>query len=463
MKKLFAVILAAGKGTRMKSAKTVKVLFDVSGRPMLFYPLNALKEAGVNKTIIVVGYNKDEVIECFKHSGALFAVQKEQLGTGHAVMCGLKTLSNVRSGTVLILSGDVPLITKETLKAFYKLHLRNNATLSLLTAVVDNPAGYGRIIRNTANEVIAVVEEKDATAEQKKIREVNAGIYLASFDFLRQSVKKLKNENTQNEYYLPDIVRLAKSAGKKILALTHASTVEVMGINNRAELSAATAIMRGRICLSLMLNGVTITDPLTTYIDYDVKIGPDSVIEPLVKISGNAVIGNNSFIGQGSIITNAVIGSNVIIKPYSIIDSCVIKAGANIGPFARLRPGSVISEGAGIGNFVEVKNSRVGKGSKANHLSYIGDAVIGKNANIGAGVITCNFDGVKKHTTRVNDGAFIGSDSQLVAPVTIGKNAYVGSGSTVTKDVPSGALIVSRAKERVIKDWVKKHRATKKH
>ncbi|MBI5887958.1 MAG: bifunctional UDP-N-acetylglucosamine diphosphorylase/glucosamine-1-phosphate N-acetyltransferase GlmU [Deltaproteobacteria bacterium] len=456
MRNLAAIILAAGKGTRMKSAMP-KVLHECAGLPMLSYPVKALKDAGVKKIIVVVGHSKDDVIERFRSEKITFVEQKEQLGTGHAVMCAMKALRGFKGG-VLILSGDVPLITVETLKALKNLHCKGSKILSLITAVPVNPAGYGRIVRDENNAVIGVVEDKDASSGQKKIREINTGIYLISSGFLFANIKKIGSANAQKEYYLPDLVRLAVKGGSNVKALTLLDPEEAMGINNRVELAKASAIMRLRIVNELMLSGVTFIHPETAYVENFVKIGPDAIIHPSVHLGGQTVIAQGCVIEQGAVIRNSHIGKNSVIKSSSVIDASVIGEGAAVGPFARIRPGTVLENHAHIGNFVEIKKSVIGKGTKANHLSYIGDAVVGANVNIGAGAITCNYDGFKKHVTIIEDDSFIGSDSQLVAPVRIGKGAYVGSGTTVTKDVPPGALVITRADEKIIKGWVKKRR-----
>jgi len=453
MRNLAAIVLAAGKGTRMKS-KTPKVLHGIAGRPMLFYPLDLLKEMKAGKVLVVVGHGADAIRDAFKGEKADFVLQKDQFGTGHAVMCAMKELKGFE-GDVLILSGDVPLIKKETLSGLVSLHGkgRRKAVLSLVTTVVPDPAGYGRIVRDEHGHITRIVEDKDASPLQKGIKEVNCGIYLASCEFLSKNLKKIGKKNAQGEYYLPDLVQLAVSEGGRVEALAAADPVEVMGINNRIELARAEAHMRSKILDSLMLSGVTVVDPAATYVDYGVSAGADTVIYPGVRLTGTSSIGSGCVIEDNCIIDSAGIGDGTVIKSSSVIEDSKIGKGVSIGPFARLRPGSSIGDQARVGNFVEVKKSVMGKGSKANHLSYIGDTTVGEGVNIGAGSITCNYDGVNKYRTVIEDGAFIGSDSQLVAPVRIGKGAYVGSGTTVTKDVPPGALVVTRAPEKVIEGW----------
>lgn len=453
MRNLAAIVLAAGKGTRMKS-KTPKVLHGIAGRPMLFYPLDLLKEMKAGKVLVVVGHGADEIRKAFGGEKTAFVLQKDQLGTGHAVMCAMKELKGFE-GDVLILSGDVPLIKKETLSGLVSLHGkgRRKAVLSLVTTVVPDPAGYGRIVRDENGRITRIVEDKDASPLQKGIKEVNCGIYLASCEFLSKNLKKIGKKNAQGEYYLPDLVQLAVYEGGRVEALAAADPVEVMGINNRIELARAEAHMRSKILDSLMLSGVTVVDPAATYVDYGVSAGADTVIYPGVRLTGTSSIGSGCVIEDNCIIDSAGIGDGTVIKSSSVIEDSEIGKGVSIGPFARLRPGSSIGDRARVGNFVEVKKSVMGKGSKANHLSYIGDTTVGEGVNIGAGSITCNYDGVNKYRTVIEDGAFIGSDSQLVAPVRIGKGAYVGSGTTVTKDVPPGALVVTRAPEKVIEGW----------
>ncbi|OGP15720.1 MAG: UDP-N-acetylglucosamine diphosphorylase/glucosamine-1-phosphate N-acetyltransferase [Deltaproteobacteria bacterium GWA2_55_10] len=457
MKNLASIILAAGKGTRMKS-NIPKVLHRVAGSPMLFFPINVLKTLKAGRVVVVIGHGAEEVREAFKGGEVSFCVQVEQLGTGHAVMVALKELKGFE-GDVLILSGDVPLITVETITALMELHRkagRKKAALTLVTTVLENPNGYGRIVRGDLGHIVRIVEDKDCSPLQKKIKEVNAGIYLASLKFLNDNIKRIGKNNAQGEYYLPDLVELAVSEGDKVDALIAAEPIEVMGINNRVELSKADSYMRRRVSESLMLSGVTIVDPDATYIDYGASAGMDTIIYPGARISGDSVIGSGCVIEEGSRIDASKIGDSTVIRSYSVIESSEIGSRAAIGPFAHLRPGSTVGDNAHIGNFVELKKSVIGRGSKANHLSYIGDSIVGENVNIGAGTITCNYDGIKKHQTTIEDGAFIGSDSQLVAPVKIGKGAYVGSGTTVTKDVPAGALVITRAPEKVIEGWVEK-------
>ena len=466
MKKTVAIVLAAGKGTRMKSALP-KVLHRVAGRPMLGHTIELLKELRVSKIIVVIGHEGGMVREAFTDKRITFVEQGRTLGTGHAVMRGVAGLKGFK-GDVLILSGDVPLVKKETIRALYKVRGRagGKAPLAFISTILRGPAGYGRVVRGTGNAVVRIVEHKDCTPLERTINEVNTGHYLVDAAFLLKNINKIKNRNAQGEYYLPDLAALAVAQGFRVKALTHIDSREVMGINNRVELAMANCLMRLRIVRGHMHSGVTMMDPGVTYIDGSVKVGRDTVISPSVHLEGSTVIGRNCVIEEGVKIIDSVIGNNTTIKSHTIIESSRVGNKVSVGPFARLRPGNRVGDEARIGNFVELKNSTVGVGTKAGHLTYLGDAVIGRGVNIGAGTITCNFDGrvrdgKRKHTTRIGDGAFIGSDSQLIAPVRIGKGAYVGAGTTVIRDVPPGALVTSRGDERVGKGWVKKAKLKK--
>ncbi len=455
MKNRTAIVLAAGKGTRMKS-RLPKVLHEVAGEAMIVHVIRLLKGLGMGRIVVVVGHGSKEVRERLSGYDLTFVEQTEQLGTGHAVLCAMKAVKGL-TGEVLILSGDVPLLSAPTVRGLFKVYKKEGpaGAIALITALVSDPAGYGRIIRDDKGAVLRIAEHKDATKKEKSVKEINTGCYLADAAFLRKNIKKIGSSNAQCEYYLPDLIPLALKAGQKVSALTLADATEVMGINNRVELAAAAAVMRKRILTSLMRSGVTIIDPERTVISADVRVGRETIIHPGVSLSGST-IGRDCLIEQGSIITDSVIGAGSTIKPYSIIESSKIGKGVSIGPFSRLRPGNKVADDVRLGNFVELKKTTLGRGAKAGHLSYLGDSRIGDGVNIGAGTITCNYDGRKKYLTRIEDGAFIGSDSQLVAPVSVGKGAYVGSGTTVTRDVPAGALVTSRGSEKIIKGWVKK-------
>ena len=465
IKDVAAIILAAGLGKLMKS-DTPKVLHPVAGRPMLFYPVQVIKNLGLKKAIIIVGHKAEKVMEILDselrtpNSELKFVKQEPQLGTGHAVLCAENVLKAWK-GDILILSGDVPLITKQTILGLLDLHAKKKAAISFISTVIADPSGYGRVLRDENNSVKRIVEDKDSSIEEKAINEINTGIYCINAQFLFSGLKNIKRENAQGEYYLPDLIEMAAKAKQKVACLTHINPAEVMGINNRIELAQANGVMRERINNELMLSGVSLIDPETTYIHYGVKIGKDTTIYPNVFLEGNTNIGKGCLIEQGCMIQNSHIGDGSKIKSNSVIESSEIGGQVSIGPFARIRPDSTIGDGARIGNFVEVKKSRIGRGTKANHLSYLGDAIIGKDVNIGAGTITCNYDGVKKHQTIIEDGAFIGSDTQLIAPVKVGKNAYIGSGSTITKNVPPGSLALSRIEQRVVEGWALKRRKRK--
>lgn len=455
MQKLGVIILAAGKGTRMKS-KMPKVLFKIAGKPMIFYPINVAKHLRTQKIVVVVGYEKEQIIkELNGIKGLKFVTQRKQLGTGHAVLSAEREFKNFHA-PILILSGDVPLITVETLKKLIEKYRRSGATVNFVSKYTDSPHGYGRIIRDESGRPWKIVEEVDATASEKTVKEINGGIYLVDSAFLFRALKNLSRTNKQGEYYLPQIVSYAYTKGEKIETITINESDDVFGINNRLELSDAERRMQKRIIRKFSISGVTFVNPETTYLDYDVKIMPDTVIYPDTHLRGRTTIGRNSIIEQGVTIVDSTVGNGVHIKPYSVIEKSKIAAGAEIGPFAHLRPDSFVKEKVKIGNFVELKNTVIGAGSKAAHLSYLGDATIGKNVNIGCGTITCNYDGFRKNRTVIEEGAFIGSDTQFVAPVRIGKFAYIGAGSTITKDVPARSLGIARAKQNIIPKYYNK-------
>lgn len=460
MNKTAVIILAAGKGTRMKSEKA-KVLHEVGGRPMLSYAIERAKEAGAARTVVIIGHQAEKVREAIPDEGVVFVEQKEQLGTGHAVMQAEKALKGFK-GDILILSGDVPLITADTIRGLMGSHLEGKATLTVLTAEPDDPYGYGRIITDNKGRIKKIVEEKDATSKERSVREINTGIYCVGSDFLFKALKKVEPKNVQKEYYLTDIVGIAVSEKKTVSTFKAREFKEVMGINSRIELAEAECIMRTKTLEHLMANGVTIINPSNTYISSSVRIDPDTVVYPGAFISGNTVIGRGCSIGPGSIISDTIVGNDVKIKAYSVIEESEVREGAVIGPVAHIRPQTVIEKGAHIGNFVEVKKSTIGEGSKANHLSYIGDATIGKGVNIGAGTITCNYDGFRKYQTIIEDNVFVGSDTQLIAPVRIGKGSLIGAGTTVTEDVPEDSLVTSRVRQETRKGWTKKWRENKK-
>ena len=447
----------------MKSG-LVKVLHPLLGLPMLSYPIElSLKGIKAEKTIVVVGHQADLIQERFKGLKIDFALQKEQLGTGHAVLQAIPFLQSFR-GTVLILCGDVPLVELETLRSFIDTYKENGSTLSVLTAVVEDPFGYGRILRNPEGWLEKIVEEKDASEEERMIREINTGIFCVKGPFLMEGLREIGKENAQGEYYLTDLVEIAKEKGLRCSAHIVADPVEVMGINTRVDLAIANEVLRQKKLKDLMLSGVTVVDPKTTYVDRTVEVGRDSILYPNCHLQGKTKIGERCIIEPNSKISDSIIGNDVTIRANSVITESKIEEGASIGPFAHLRPLSEVKTKARIGNFVEVKKSVIGKGSKANHLAYIGDSLLGEDVNIGAGTITCNYDGFEKHQTIIGNRVFVGSNVELVAPVKVGNDSSIGAGTTVTKDVPEGALAISRVKQKNIKKWSKKieHRRQKK-
>ncbi len=445
MNPLAIMILAAGKGTRMKS-NLAKVLHPIAGAPMLAYPLDLAHSLKPQQLVVVIGIQREVIRKQFAAPEVIFADQIEQLGTGHAVQTGAAVLQDFH-GTVLILCGDVPLLSEKTTKEFLQSHEEKKATLSVLTTRLSNPSGYGRIIRRKNGDLLRIVEDRDLKRGEEKIQEINTGIYCVNGSFLLSTLPSLKNQNAQKEFYLTDIVEVASRQRKKVRAFIAQDPVEVMGINTRVDLAKANRHMYQSIAERHMLAGVTLLDPESTFIDRDVKIGKDTVIYPNCYLFGKTVIGEGCTLEPGCKITDTRLGNSVLIRASSVIAESAIADGGQIGPFAHLRPGTVLGQGVHIGNFVEVKKSTLGKGTKANHLTYLGDATIGEKVNVGAGTITCNYDGVKKHPTIIEDGAFIGSNTELVAPIKIGRNALIGAGSTITKEVPPDTLAVSRGKQ----------------
>jgi len=439
----------------MKS-ELVKVLHPILGLPMLSYPIElSLKGIKAEKTIVVVGHQADRIQGMFKNFKIDIALQEKQLGTGHAVLQAIPFLQSF-SGTVLILCGDVPLVELETLRSFIDTYKENGSTLSVLTAVVEEPFGYGRILRNSEGWLEKIVEEKDASEKERMVREINTGIFCVKAPFLMEGLREIGKENAQGEYYLTDLVEVAKKRGLRCSAHIVADPVEVMGINTRVDLAMANEVLRQKKLKDLMLSGVTVVDPKTTYVDRTVEVGKDSILYPNCHLQGKTKIGERCIIEPNSKISDSLIGNDVTIRANSVITESKIEEGASIGPFAHLRPLSEVKTKARIGNFVEVKKSVIGKGSKANHLSYIGDSLLGEDVNIGAGTITCNYDGFEKHQTIIGNRVFVGSNVELVAPVKVGNDSSIGAGTTVTKDVPEGALAISRVKQKNIKRWNKK-------
>ncbi|MBA2876704.1 bifunctional UDP-N-acetylglucosamine diphosphorylase/glucosamine-1-phosphate N-acetyltransferase GlmU [Thermaerobacillus caldiproteolyticus] len=443
MVKRYAVILAAGQGTRMKS-KQYKVLHPVCGKPMVQHVVDQVLQLGLEKLVTVVGFGAEQVKAQIGDKSE-FAFQQEQLGTAHAVMQASHYLQD-EDGVTLVVCGDTPLITAETMKALLEHHLATNAKATILTAVTEDPTGYGRIIRNRDGHVEKIVEHKDATEEERAIKEINTGTYCFDNKSLFEALRNVSNNNVQGEYYLTDVIEILKTKGEIVSAYQAHSFEETIGVNDRIALSRAEKIMRERINRKHMINGVTIIDPEHTYISLEAEIGRDTVIYPGTIIEGKTVIGEDCIIGPHSEIKNCSVGNGTTIR-HSVAHDSEIGNDVTIGPFAHIRPSSKISDKVRIGNFVEIKKSTFGKGSKASHLSYIGDAEVGANVNLGCGSITVNYDGKNKYMTKIEDGAFIGCNANLIAPVTIGKGAYVAAGSTITDDVPGNALSIARARQ----------------
>jgi bifunctional UDP-N-acetylglucosamine pyrophosphorylase / glucosamine-1-phosphate N-acetyltransferase len=446
------VVLAAGKGTRMKSARA-KVLHEVAGSPILQWVLRTAAALDPRTTTVVVGHQAEEVKAAFSHeTNVTFVVQEPQRGTAHALLTAAPMLRG-QTGTLILLYGDVPMLTAKTVKRLVDCHLAAGAAATVLTAIVEDPHGYGRIVRS-GEQIARIVEERDASSAEREIREINSGIYAFALDGLFDAVRSIAADNAQGEHYLPDLVTIYRQRGRTVATVTVADPDEIRGINSRAELAEVSRIVRQQKNAELMAAGVTIQDPATTYIDKGVSIGPDTIVHPGVSIEGATTIGAGCEIHSGTRIVRSTIGDRVVINNHCVITESRIANDAAVGPFAHMRPGADMREGARIGNFVELKKTVLGRGSKSMHLAYLGDATIGANVNIGAGTITCNYDGATKNPTVIEDGAFIGSDSQLVAPVTVGKGAYVGAGATVRENVPPGALAVSAGKQRTFEGWV---------
>lgn len=448
---LSVIVLAAGQGKRMHS-DLPKVLHPIAGKPLLEHIVQSVLTLKPEQVIVVHGYEGALVKESLKHYKLDWVEQSEQLGTGHAVKCALPLLKE--HNQVLILCGDVPLIGQDTLENLCQA-VENEDEMALLVAQVDDPAGYGRIIRDSSKKVIAIVETKDAKPEQYRINEINAGVYLVPGQLLKRWLPALKNQNAQKEYYLTDIVKMAVSESIAIVTGEPSDVFEIQGVNDRLQLAELERIYQGQQAQALMEQGVTLADPNRFDLRGEVSVGKDVFIDVNVILEGKVSIGDRCTIGPNTVLKNVNLGEGVRIEAFSHIEEAVIADAAVIGPYARLRPGSDIRAGARVGNFVEVKKSVIGKHSKVNHLSYIGDAELGESVNIGAGTITCNYDGVNKFKTIIGDRVFIGSDSQLVAPVEIGADAFIGAGSTITKDAPAGQLTVSRAKQVTIAGWKK--------
>ncbi|MGE5390648.1 MAG: bifunctional UDP-N-acetylglucosamine diphosphorylase/glucosamine-1-phosphate N-acetyltransferase GlmU [Deltaproteobacteria bacterium] len=442
-----AVILAAGKGVRMRS-ELPKVLHRVAGKPVVQYIVEAVKAAGVEHIAMVVGHGREKVMENLAGLDLDFVVQEQQLGTGHALMQAAGHIDP--DHIVLVLAGDTPLLRKEILARIIDFHTREQAYATVLTCEFDHPYGYGRVIREKDGSFSRIVEEKDATQEERDIKEINSGIYCFQAGAAFAALSGIKANNAQGEYYLTEVLEILKRDGKKVLPLMLEAEEDIYGINDRVQLAYAEKIMRQRKNKSLMQSGVTLIDPDSTYVDNDVEIGPDTIILPNTIIEGKTVIGSDCEIGPNTRINDSHLGNGVTVES-SRIKEAIVGDKCSIGPFAYLRPEANLAAGVKVGDFVEIKKSQIGEGSKVPHLAYVGDAIVGKGVNVGAGTITCNYDGKKKSQTILEDGVFIGSNTNLVAPVTIGHNSITGAGSTISRDVPPDTLAVERADQKHLK------------
>jgi bifunctional UDP-N-acetylglucosamine pyrophosphorylase/glucosamine-1-phosphate N-acetyltransferase len=454
MQHLTVVVLAAGEGKRMRSRQP-KVLHPLCGRPLIAYPLR-LARSLTDRVVLVVGPDADGV-RAAAGEGVTCVEQRERLGTGHAV---LQAKPRCGSGTIVVLAADMPLLRVETIERLVAHHRDAAAAATVLTAIVDAPGGYGRVLRQ-GGRLARIVEERDATDDQKRVNEINTSVYCFEAARLWSALGEVRPDNDQGEYYLTDVVALLARAGSRVEAVAVADPVEAMGVNDRRQLATVAAIQRQRVLDRLMLEGVTILDPATTYIEDSVAIGADSVVYPHVMIEGASTIGRDAVVGSGCQITNTRIGDGVRLKAYCVLTESIVEDAAVLGPFCHLRPHSHVGPEAHVGNFVELKKSTMGRGAKANHLAYLGDATIGDRVNVGAGTITCNYDGVAKHSTTIGDGAFVGTNASLVAPLTVGEGAYIAAGSTITKDVPPGALAVGRAQQVVKEGWAARKKAAR--
>jgi bifunctional UDP-N-acetylglucosamine pyrophosphorylase/glucosamine-1-phosphate N-acetyltransferase len=440
---LHAVVLAAGLGKRMKSGRH-KTVHPVCGKPMILYAMDLIERLAADRTVVVVGHEAEQVRRIVG-ARAAFALQEEQLGTGHAVLQA-EPLIGGEDGTTLVLYADMPLLTDDTVRRLVDTHRRSGAAVTVLSAVVDDPTGYGRIVRDASGRLAAIVEEKDCSESERAVREINTGVYCFDNRKLFAALRRVTNRNAQGEYYLTDVIGILRGDGETAEVVTAADPAEAAGVNDRIGLAEAEALMRRRINRRHMLEGVTLIDPETTYIEADVRIGRDTVIWPGCVLRGRTVIGEECEIGPQADIADSVVGrGSKVIR--SVLAEAETGENVSIGPFAYLRPGTKLAAGVKVGDFVEIKNASVGTGSKVPHLSYVGDAEIGAGVNIGCGVITANYDGVAKHRTVIGDGAFIGSNSNLIAPVTVGRNAYVVAGSTITSDVGDDDLAIARSRQ----------------
>jgi bifunctional UDP-N-acetylglucosamine pyrophosphorylase / glucosamine-1-phosphate N-acetyltransferase len=452
------LILAAGKATRFKSEHS-KVLHPLAGLPLGEYVLRTALTLQPDRTYMVVGHQAEAVRQAFERPGLTFIEQKEQQGTGHALMVARPQLECCPSPTLLVMASDAPLLDAATLCGLLEAHTKARAAATVLTAVVDNPHGYGRIVRAGGAPIRAVVEEKIATAAQKRIREINSGIICFNVPRLLARLGELTNQNAQKEYLLTDLAAIFNRHREKVIAFRAQDPREVMGVNDRVQLAQMEAILRRRKGEALMRAGVTVLHPDVTYIDEAVEVGPDTVIEPGVSLLGATSVGRECRLGRYSTITNSKLGDRVTIRQSVVVSDSTLASDTAVGPFAHLRDNAVLEDAARIGNFVEVKRSQVGRGTKAQHLTYLGNATLGERVNVGAGTVTCNYDGEKKHPTVIEDGVFVGSGTMLVAPVRVGKGSYVAAGSTITEDVPSESLGIGRAPQVNKEGWARKKKA----
>lgn len=457
---LKVLVLAAGRGSRLRS-NTIKLLHSVAGRPMVTHVVEAARELRPDRIVAVVGYQAEAVREALSDQPCRFVLQQEQRGTGHAVLQASRAIGSGDS-VMLIVNGDMPTLRPSTLRRFVARHRRSGAMLSFMTADLEDPTGYGRVVRDADGNVERVVEQSDASIAEKRIHEVNCGIYCAKPSVLFRVLRKLTPDNAQGEYYVTDAIHGMLEKGVKVTAVKHDDAQELLGVNTRQELARAARTLYARKADAVQDYGVTLLDASRTWIDPRARIGRDTVIFPDVLIEGASELGRDCVVGPGCRITDSTIGNQVEIHDHSVLSRAKVGHGASVGPFARLRPDSVLEAKSRVGNFVELKKTRLGRGSKANHLAYLGDASIGPECNIGAGTITCNYDGSHKHPTTMGRGVFIGSDTQLVAPVRLGDGAYVGAGATVTEDVPAGALAISRQPQTNVEGWVERRKRRKK-
>ena len=451
MARIAAVILAAGQSTRLKSKRS-KVLHPLAGRPVVSYPIAAARGAGIREIIVVRGPAQEDLRLWLGERGIREAVQRQPLGTANAVQAAERALASF-DGNVLILCGDAPLVRPEVLREFAATMEARQATLGVVTMTLPDPSGYGRIVRDLGDQFVKIVEHRDATEEERRIGEVNSGIICANRAWLFRTLRGVKSNNAKGEFYLTDLVSAAVGEGKQALAFHAAPPEDFLGINTRVELAEAGRLMRQRINRRHQLAGVGILDDLHTVVEADVRIGADTTVMPFAFLLGSTRIGADCTIENGAVLRDAVVGDNVHVKAYSVIESSAIADGAVVGPFARIRPDSKVGRGARVGNFVELKKTEMKAGAKAGHLTYLGDATVGAGANIGCGTITCNYDGRAKHRTVIGDGSFVGSDVQFVAPVRIGRGSVIGAGSTITGDVPAGALGIARAEQKVVRGY----------